>query len=130
MAKVDVAFIIDDDQIYVYGMKKLMALHNLCKRLEIFNNGEEGIRHIERILTQKEELPDVILLDINMPVLDGWGFLDEFVKLKPKLAKKVTIYLLTSSIDPADVAKAESYAEISEYWIKPVKLDELLKAFS
>ncbi len=124
--KIDLAFVVDDDRIYVYGLTKMMHLHNICKNLLVFNNGEEAIKYITPVINLNEELPDVILLDLNMPVLDGWGFLDEFIKLKPKITKNITIYILTSSIDPADIERAKHYTEVSDFLIKPIKLEDLV----
>ncbi|PLB17916.1 MAG: Two-component response regulator [Flavobacteriaceae bacterium FS1-H7996/R] len=67
-----------------------------------------------------EALPDVILLDLNMPVMDGWEFLEEFISLKPKLEKKIPIYIVSSSNDPADIMKAKSISEVTDFIIKPV----------
>lgn len=130
MKKIDLAFIIDDDQIYVYGMKKIISMHNLCTNLLVFNNGEEAIKYIRPIISHNDQLPDVILLDINMPLMDGWGFLDEFIKIKPLINKKITIYMVTSSITPEDINRAKTYEELSNYFVKPISLEELSKMFS
>lgn len=130
MKKIDLAFIIDDDQIYVYGMKKIISMHNLCNNLLVFNNGEEAIKYITPIISHNDQLPDMILLDINMPLMDGWGFLDEFIKIKPLINKKITIYMVTSSITPEDIERAKSYDEISNYFVKPISIEELSKMFN
>lgn len=126
----DVAFIVDDDQIYVFGLKKLIAINNLCKNILVFENGEKAINHITPIIKNNDQLPDVILLDLNMPVMDGWEFLDEFVKIKPQLSKKIQIYMVSSSINPADIEKAKQYEELSDYLIKPISVEELQRVFS
>ncbi len=126
----DVAFIVDDDQIYVFGLKKLIAINNLCKNVLVFENGEKAINHITPIIKNNDQLPDVILLDLNMPVMDGWEFLDEFVKIKPQLSKKIQIYMVSSSINPADIEKAKQYEELSDYLIKPISVEELQRVFS
>jgi YesN/AraC family two-component response regulator len=124
---VDLACIIDDDQIYVFGLKKLINFHKYCKNLLVFKNGAEAIKYMKPLISTSEELPDVILLDINMPVMDGWQFLDEFVKIKPLIQKKITIYMVSSSIDEADFERAKTYEEISEFIVKPVREEDLEK---
>jgi CheY-like chemotaxis protein len=62
-----------------------------------------------------------------MPVLDGWQFMDEFVKIHPLIKKKVTIYIVSSSIDEADFAKARSYEHISDFIVKPINVAKLQK---
>ena len=73
-------------------------------------------------------LPDAILLDLNMPVMDGWQFLDEFISLP--ITKEIHIFIMTSSIDPADIEMAGKYKVVKEYIMKPIttqKLDVLCK---
>lgn len=130
MKKIDIAFIVDDDQIYVFGLKKLLAINNLCKNILVFENGEKALNYITPIISNGNELPDIILLDLNMPVMDGWEFLDEFTKIKPKLNKKIEIYMVSSSINPADMEKAKQYEELTDYLIKPISIDELNKVFN
>ncbi|WOK07596.1 response regulator [Imperialibacter roseus] len=130
MSMVDLACIIDDDQIYVFGLRKLIDFHKYSKNLLVFKNGAEAIKYMKPLITSSDELPDVILLDINMPVMDGWQFLDEFVKIKPLIKKKITIYMVSSSIDEADLERAKTYEEVSDFIVKPVKEPDLAKILS
>ncbi len=91
----------------------------------IFRNGKEAFEHLETIILADKKLPDLILLDLNMPIWDGWKFLDEFTKIPS--ANPITIYIMTSSIDPADVEKAKSYDAVSNYLVKPITMEELQK---
>lgn len=68
-----------------------------------------------------ELLPDVIFLDINMPIMNGWQFLDEFKKMQNSIDKNITIYLVSSSFDDRDISRSKDYAEVTDYIIKPVK---------
>lgn len=125
MKKIKLACIIDDDTIYVYGVKKLMKIVDFCENTLVFKNGKEAIKYLKPVIEQGEGIPDVILLDINMPVMDGWQFLDEFVKIKPK-TKEITIYMVSSSVDPEDVNKVKDYADVSDYIIKPITEEALI----
>lgn len=89
MRKVELACIIDDDPIFVFGVRKFMELINFCDSFLIFKNGQEALDKLSAIIKSGEQTPEVILLDINMPILDGWGFLDEFIKINPP--KEITI---------------------------------------
>ncbi len=66
-------------------------------------------------------MPDIILLDINMPVMGGWQFMDEFVKIKPQTGKKIAIYILSSSSAPDDKKKTKKYTDICGYLSKPIE---------
>ncbi len=124
MKKVDIACIIDDDPIFVFGTKKIMKLANFCNGFLVFHNGEEAINHLRPIIESNgSKIPDVILLDLNMPVMDGWEFLDEFIKIPCQ--KKITIFIVTSSIDPQDMERARDYDKINNYLIKPISSEKL-----
>jgi CheY-like chemotaxis protein len=123
MTKIDLACIIDDDPIFVFGLKKIMEVSNFCESILIFKNGEDALSNLSAIIKKDEKIPDVILLDLNMPIMDGWQFLDEFIKIEP--SHKITIYIVSSSIDPQDINKVEKYKNIRNYIIKPVTLERL-----
>lgn len=123
------ACIIDDDPTYVFLTKRIITMKRLCERVLIYENGRIGIEELSRNMYSRDELPDVILLDINMPEMDGWQFLEEFIKIKPKLSKKVTVYMVSSSIDQADIERAKQYEEVSSYVIKPVSIKMLCELF-
>lgn len=118
MKPLDIACIVDDDKVYTYVLSRKMSLMNFCKSTLIFGNGLEALKYLKPILQSPEALPSLILLDLNMPVLDGWQFLDEFVKLTP--AKKITVYIVSSSIDEADHQRAAEYESVSDFIIKPI----------
>jgi CheY-like chemotaxis protein len=122
-------YIVDDDQIYVYGIKKLITLKKLTPRLLEFKNGKEAIDYLCTI-TDKHLLPDIILLDLNMPVLDGWGFMERFVELKPRLGKNITIYIVSSSISASDIDRAKKITEVADYIMKPLSKDQLAQLFA
>ncbi|WP_373057441.1 response regulator [Zunongwangia sp. H14] len=125
MRKIDIACIIDDDPIFVFGAKKIMKFGNFCNSFMVFHNGEEALNNLRPIILSNSRVPDIILLDLNMPVMDGWQFLDEFIKIPSQ--KEILIYIVTSSIDPEDVERAKSYGHINNYLVKPISIEELQK---
>ncbi|UBZ08288.1 response regulator [Salegentibacter mishustinae] len=129
--KVELACIIDDDKIYVNLVKKIIEIKKLSKNLLIFKNGREALDHFKLILENATEdvLPDIIFLDINMPVMDGWEFLNEFIKIKNNFEKKITLYVVSSSIDPRDLERARSFNLVTDYLIKPIELKKFEKIF-
>ena len=124
MKKIDIACIIDDDPIFVFGVKKMMKLANFCESLMIFKNGEEALNNLTAIIDAGKKIPDVILLDLNMPIMDGWQFLDEFTKIESH--KLITVYIVSSSIDPRDRNRVKDYENVSNFIVKPISLESLI----
>lgn len=124
-----VTFVVDDDKLYQFGMKRM--LHHLPVPTQImqFYNGLQAIEYLQQHKDNLSELPDVIFLDINMPVMNGWQFLDSFIKLDLLTGKQITIYMVTSSVDNTEILRAASYKEIKNYIIKPISIDSLKDVF-
>lgn len=123
MKKIDIACIIDDDPIFIYTAKRMMDLVNFCNNYLVFKNGSEAINFLRPIIEQNEKAPEIIFLDLNMPVMDGWQFLDEFITIPTK--KEIVIYIVSSSIDPQDYEKAKKYKNVSNYIVKPIEINHL-----
>ena len=117
MKWINTACIIDDDPIFRFGTKKIMESVQFCEKFLVFKNGKEAFDDLALKLRLNLEVPDVILLDINMPIMDGWQFLDELVKIP--YTKKIPIYIVSSSVDSRDIDKAKKYDLVSNYIIKP-----------
>lgn len=130
MTKINLACLIDDDSIYTYTMERMLSNGGYCNNLMIFKDGEEAIAYFKSILTETDKIPDVIFLDVNMPVMGGWEFLEEFSQLKPTLAKNVTIYVVSSSVFASDIEKAKSISAVSDYIIKPITTEHFDRIFS
>lgn len=125
MTKPFIICLIDDDDIYQFTFTRGLKSNKVAKKILVFSDGEEARDFMRDNVANTEVLPDVIFLDINMPVMDGWEFLEEFVKLKTKVQKKITIYMVSSSVDPADVERAKAISDVSDYLIKPVGESQL-----
>lgn len=127
MEKIDTLCLVDDDGTFQYLTEKLIETTNLVNEVKIFSNGLDAINYLKSMQTTPEALPEVILLDLAMPIMDGWGFLEEYISLKPKLGKKITIYILSSSINPNDIEKAKAISEVTDFIIKPITKEKFLE---
>ncbi|WP_026998212.1 response regulator [Flectobacillus major] len=125
MKPVETICVIDDDNIYGFWVKKLLVSKNFCKSLIIFENGLTGFNYLKELDTTNDVIPDLILLDINMPIMDGWEFLEEYANIKGKFEKEIPIYVVSSSINPSDIEKANSFEEVFGFITKPLTFDNL-----
>ncbi|WP_420593405.1 response regulator [Robiginitalea biformata] len=127
MNKVDQIFIIDDDPITVFGIRKMLMALDAAAAIDSFANGQLALQKIEELLEQGGNLPDVVFLDINMPIMDGWQFLEAFIQLP--CPRTIRINIVTSSIDPNDLDRFENFktrtSHILEYRNKPIRLSDL-----
>jgi two-component system, chemotaxis family, chemotaxis protein CheY len=114
------ASIIDDDQVYQLVMKKTIEHTGLIKSVLQFYDGEQALVFFKANQEAIGELPELILLDINMPTMNGWEFLDEFIKLDFKNKYKSTIFIVSSSSVHEDMDKAKQYSIVSGYHVKPI----------
>lgn len=117
--------IVDDDSIYRFTMVKALESTKLPMEIMAFSDGEEAINFMLDNLDHDSVFPDVIFLDIDMPVMDGFQFMEEYVKIKPRVGKKITIYMVSSSLDPVDIDRAKKISAISDYIVKPIGLSRL-----
>lgn len=122
-------FLVDDDHIYQFTAKKTLESMGVGEQVSMFMDGESALNFIQAHLSDQSALPDVIFLDINMPVMDGWQFVEEFRKLN--LDKKIALYMVSSSVDETDMKRSKEYNVINDYIIKPVgknRFEELLRS--
>lgn len=129
--KKKVIWVIDDDIIYQTIVNKLIEKSGLFTAHSSFMNGKEAITTLDKALTDDDSyLPDIILLDINMPIMDGWEFMEEIKKIKPKINKKILIYIVSSSIAIEDKSKSKTFIDIMGYIPKPISVNDLMTIVS
>ena len=117
-------WLVEDDDIFVFGIQRIIKKLNTNINIKSFSNGKFAIDALTDCINHMQEIPDIILLDIYMPVMDGWEFLDEYRMLSFDKSS-IRIYMLTSSDNDNDLIESKNYAEISDYFIKPLEEDIL-----
>lgn len=118
MKKFDLTFIIDDDKIFVFVFKKILQKIGVFNEVKNIQNGYEALTILKNMDENNESFPDLIFLDLNMPIIDGWQFLDE-IELLP-FKDKLNIYIISSTIDSSEIEKSKNYESVLSFISKPV----------
>lgn len=117
--KIDTVCIIDDDPICVYGTKILLNHNNFVSaNIMVFEDGYEALTNLTSYLKNGQPMPDIILLDLNMPVMNGWEFLDKFQEMT--FEKKPKVFIVSSHFDQAEIDKGKSYELVCDFISKPL----------
>lgn len=123
-------FVVDDDKVHHFIIKKLLEKNNIQVNPAFFENGFDALNDLKSKLEKGEKLPDLILLDINMPVVDGWQFLEEFSSMRKDLPEEITIHIISSSDNDINADKLEEFKSIIEsYYVKPMTSESIKTIF-
>jgi len=118
-------FLIDDDPLFVFLTRKIISSTATTSEISEFSDGQTAIDFLTDIADFPELLPDIIFLDLSMPVMDGWQFLKEYVLLEPTLTKRITLYIVSSSISPHEVERSKTFQVVSDFLIKPLEEEKI-----
>lgn len=111
--------LIDDDRIYQFTARRIIELVNPVQKVLSFFNGKEAIEFFSQASVGVDALPDIIFLDINMPVMNGWEFLEDYNSIKQRFPKHIAIYMVSSSIDEKDRQRSQTFG-VTDYIEKPI----------
>jgi CheY-like chemotaxis protein len=117
--------IVDDDEVFQFIIDKTIRRVARFTNIFTFSNGKQAIDHMDSFQSNEHQLPDVIFLDINMPVSDGWQFLENYLEKKHTYSKKPLIYMVSSSYNREDIDRASLYQDIYRYHTKPVSIEKM-----
>jgi len=136
ITKLNCVLLIDDDEPTNYISKMLIEEANCTEHIQIAENGQSALDYLTNSDSfsnnQEYACPDLIFLDINMPAMNGWEFLEKYDQLDPKHKGRVITVMLTTSLNPDDRLKAQENDSISTFETKPLtseKLKKILKEY-
>lgn len=117
--------VIDDDEINIFIIKKIVARTGYAVDMVSKSNGQLAIDYLNEIIRDEAQFPQLILVDINMPLMNGWEFLMAYEKLERPL--NTHVYMLSSSVYENDIEKAKSYKTVNGFISKPLSLERLME---
>jgi CheY-like chemotaxis protein len=123
--------LVDDDEINNFISIKLIKKALLNTEIMACLNGKFAIDQLVEIQRKDpDKMPDYILLDINMPIMNGWEFLDEYKRLNIDPVGKCKIFIISSSVFSNDINKARSYPLVKDFISKPLNVDKIKELFT
>ncbi|MEQ8520334.1 MAG: response regulator [Cytophagales bacterium] len=129
--KIKAVMLIDDNEIDNLINQKMIEAANICENIYTHTGAKSAIEFLKNLEKMSDSVndffPELILLDIDMPLMDGFQFLDEFEKLSNETKGKIKIVMLTSSINPQDMSKAKKYSYVKKYINKPLTQENIEK---
>ncbi|MGF1565314.1 MAG: response regulator [Flavobacteriales bacterium] len=118
-----ICFIVDDSEVDIFILNRALRSIGLSGEVCTYRHGKEAFDAVMERINAGEQLPDIILLDVNMPVWDGWDFLEALKTVT--VEKPPHVYVMSSSHEPEDMERALSYPLVDDYLRKPVSPDAL-----
>lgn len=127
MEKFDTILIIDDDQINNFLFSRIIKLSDISQNIHTELSAKAALRSIQNSIEMNQKMPDVIFLDINMPIMNGWEFLNEYQKIPKCVRNNIKLYMLSSSVYHEDINKSKEYEDVVDYICKPLTKEILYK---
>lgn len=125
--KLNSVLLIDDDRSTNFFNKIIIQKANCTDTIVVVESGEQGLEYLNTSIDQKFPQPDLIFLDINMPGMDGWEFMEHYEKLDDNKKGKIIIIMLTTSLNPDDKEKADQILDIRAFKNKPLSTAMVLE---
>lgn len=116
-------YVIDDDHLSTFVTLNMLALEDATYDISTFLSANEALEALQEV--NEAEIPELIFVDLNMPIMDGWDFLDALAPLAPRLRERCSIYILTSSLDISDTNRLKDYPFVSGLIQKPIRSEDI-----
>ncbi|WP_181306843.1 response regulator [Rufibacter sp. XAAS-G3-1] len=126
MKKYRSVFLIDDDEIHNFLCESVIKSQQFAQKVNSYLWAEEALGALSNFVKNSpQDFPEIIFLDINMPGMDGWEFIEEYKKLPVELTQKCLLFVLSSAVDKNDITHARNLSEVNDFFSKPLTSDIL-----
>ncbi|WP_347053543.1 response regulator [Flavobacterium olei] len=123
--KFETVMIIDDNNVDLYITSRMISKNNFGKNILLYTSAEEALRYLRDHQDDKALLPEIIFVDIYMPLMSGFEFLEEYDKFDASLKNEIRTYIVSSTIDKQDIARSEANKNVVCFQVKPITKDFL-----
>jgi CheY-like chemotaxis protein len=117
---IDLVMLVDDNDTDNFISKRIIEITKFAGDVEVKNSGKSALEYLEEHKENREKLPDIIFLDINMPIVDGFVFLYEFEKFNDNIKNKCKVIILSSSDNKRDIDKIVNNDHVIKFITKPL----------
>lgn len=117
--------LIDDNSIDNYITKSIISKSNLAQKISVIDSAIKALEYLAKLKNYPDDFPDVILLDVQMPEMDGFAFLEQFSQFPNEIIDSCRIYMLSSSNDKYDTERALQFSVVKKYFNKPFRTEML-----
>jgi CheY-like chemotaxis protein len=114
--------LVDDDPATNFLHTLILRGMHCTESIKTVLNGKEALEYLRAAHAGEHPVPELVFLDINMPVTNGWEFLEEYETLPLEQRSKTVIVMLTTSLNPDDIARSEKYEDVQAYRHKPLEV--------
>jgi CheY-like chemotaxis protein len=122
MPNVNTILVIDDDPIASLIMERANHKVQLAEQVHCFYSAVDGLDYLSDLKARRQKFPEIIFLDICMPIVSGWQFLEQLAALGET---DTSVYMLASSTDQEHINRAKNVASVKDYIVKPITVERL-----
>ena len=112
--------LVDDNEIDNFINERIIVSSGFAKEVVVKNSADGALKYLQGLTSTPEKIPDYIFLDLNMPVKDGFGFLEDFASIDEAIRQRSKVIVLSSSISPDDINRASTNPYVHKYINKPL----------
>lgn len=118
--------LVDDDDLFTFLFGEYMKECDFPVSVKQLNHGLLALNYLDELQQHEQQQPDIVFLDLSMPVMDGWEFIDEFSQWIKKTGKTIPLFIVSSSISPYDIERARSLKTVKDFIIKPASPEKII----